>query len=477
MGVIHCPKCQVGLNVPENMGGRAARCPSCKTKFILPTPEKAMEDTVCAWLASELGEEQEEEALAVGGAAEGGAMPPEPALPPGQMSATTSWTGPDRSNSASLTRVGQRKHLVQTEDPFKAKLHRENQALAPAAVAAPAAVREEALAFVAAPASGPAAPLAPGAPGTPGATAVNLPPAVFPTALMPMGPRPYLVVRDISQSGVRLAFESVWLENLEFRCSMPVRGVFNGSTNPSNLWARPLAFVDRSGAAIRSAAEIEIPYEQPLSAGVHTRDVINSMGIIDGLPRPFCYPMPYYVDTPHKQLSLQCSTFMRPDGSITCEVLIPSGRYALDWLRNVNGVCGPEFDLLEREVRLVESDQWSQLPENTRQRLGVWCRFQPRERFIQYLSDADFGMRDAGLAGIIITDHRLVYHKFHHAGQVDLAEPGTLCIKKEGDFVMLGYESWQLPGHRMKLVKLHAADVPALLEALGRQPNLKVTSG
>lgn len=114
------------------------------------------------------------------------------------------------------------------------------------------------------------------------------------------------------------------------------------------------------------------------------------------------------------------------------------------------------------------------LPEQVRQRVSVWCRFQTRERFQLYLNDAEMAQRDAGLAGIVITDRRLIYHKFHHNGQVDLASPGTLLMKKMEDCIQLYYEGWNMPGHRVKLIKLKHDDGPTLLTALAAHPTLQV---
>ena len=298
--------------------------------------------------------------------------------------------------------------------------------------------------------------------------------SIFPTELIITGPRPHLAVLEINQSGVKFAFDSIWLEQMAFRCSMPVRGVFGGNKLREDLRARPMVWADRSGAVIRSVAEVEARYEQPFLPNWNHRDVINAMGIIEGLPRPFCNPMPYFVDKYHLNLSLSCSTFKRPDGGLTCEVIIVNGEVALEWLRNVNGICGPEYEALERELQILHSDRWAMLPEQVRQRVSVWCRFQTRERFQLYLNDAEMAQRDAGLAGIVITDRRLIYHKFHHNGQVDLASPGTLLMKKMEDCIQLYYEGWNMPGHRVKLIKLKHDDGPTLLTALAAHPTLQV---
>ncbi len=297
---------------------------------------------------------------------------------------------------------------------------------------------------------------------------------IFPTDIAINGPRPHLAVLEINQSGVKFAFDSIWLDQAAFRASMPMRGVFGGNNTREDLRARPMVWADRSGAVIRSITDVETRYEQPLLANWNHRDIINAMGIIEGLPRPFCNPMPYFVDKYHLNMSLTCSTFKRPDGGLTCEVTIANGDVALEWLRNVNGMCGPEFEALQRELQIIHSDRWALLPEQVRQRVTVWCRFQTRERFQLYLNDAEMSIRDAGLAGLVVTDRRMIYHKFHHNGQVDLASPGTLIVKKIDETFQLFYEGWNMPGHRVKLVKLKADDVTTLTTTLAAHPTLQV---
>lgn len=298
--------------------------------------------------------------------------------------------------------------------------------------------------------------------------------SIFPTQITITGPRPHLAVLEINQSGVKFAFDSIWLDLIAFRASMPMRGVFGGNNTREDLRARPMVWADRSGAVIRSVSDVETRYEQPLLANWNHRDIINAMGIIEGLPRPFCNPMPYFVDKYHLNMSLNCCTFKRPDGGLTCEVIIANGDVAMEWLRNVNGMCGPEFEALQRELQIIHSDRWALLPEQVRQRVTVWCRFQTRERFELYLNDAEMASRDAGLAGLVVTDRRMIYHKFHHNGQVDLASPGTLIVKKIDETFQLYYEGWNMPGHRVKLMKLKTDDLTTLTTTLAAHPTLQV---
>ncbi len=196
------------------------------------------------------------------------------------------------------------------------------------------------------------------------------------------------------------------------------------------------------------------------------------MELLDRLPKPFDLPMPYYVANQHSLDSLHCTTRNRPDGGITCEVLIPDGQCALDWVIRVNGACGPEFPILEKAIALLWSDAWRELSDKVRQRLNVWCGFEPMESFRLYLSDAEFGKHDYGLAGIVLTDRRLIYCKFHHRGQIPLEQEGILRAQPEGELANL---TWQKPdGHTTKVAKLNLSDLAPLIKAMRDSTGLKL---
>lgn len=424
---IHCPGCRAQLRVPETSSGKAARCPACKKVFRVPAPSDMFEETISTWIESDVDEEQEKRVES---------------LDPSKTAVGVSAPTAKASAAAATASPGDSTLAMDALDPRQA-----STAGAPAMSGAGAS----------APARGPA---------------VESP--AFPDDLFIRKPIPHLVVRECNLNGVTVAFDSSWLEHDGFRASMPVKGVISLNTKTDELLARPLAFVDRSSAAIRSAQDLEARFEQRLLPGWTARHLLSVMGTIEQLPRPFNMPMPYYIHVSQSGISLKCTTKRRVDGGYTCEVVLPSGQYALEWLLRVNGVCGPEYDLLERELDLIKADSWSTLPEQCRDRIVVWCRFLPRERFIHYIADADFGVREAGLAGLVITDRRLVFHKYHHSGEHDLTEEALLTARVEDDFAHLTIQNRD---GRNRVIKLHVRELTALEEIFKGMPNIKFSIG
>jgi hypothetical protein len=281
---------------------------------------------------------------------------------------------------------------------------------------------------------------------------------------------PHLVVTQCNQSGVTFAFDSSNLEHMGFRMSMPTRCAFSGETERRKLSARPFAFVDRSGARFRAPADLEGKHTTTLLSGQSTRDLLDVMGNLD-MPKPFNACVPYYNTSDFSHVSLKCWTENRPDGGVTCYIIIPNGPTALQWLLNVNGSCGPEYGMLENDIGLLENEAWRQIGDESRRRLAVWCPFEPMEQFRLYLSDADFGAKDKGLAGLVLTDRRLIYCKYHHRGSIDLAQPATLAIRDNENFANLTIEN---SDGKTKLVKLHLHDVPVLISALSYLPTISI---
>ncbi|MEX2213155.1 MAG: hypothetical protein WD768_03440 [Phycisphaeraceae bacterium] len=292
----------------------------------------------------------------------------------------------------------------------------------------------------------------------------------YPNSLRVDPRAPHLVVVQCDQSGVRIAFDSIHLEDEGFRVSMPMCCTFSGMAERRKLYARPLAFIDRSSARLRSASEVDVKHTV-LVGNQAPDDMLTVLGEISELPKPFNWPMPYYSGPDHSHISLRCWTETRPEGGYTCYVNLPHGPTALQWLAHVNGVCGLDYAKLEYDVGLLENEAWRGLGDECRRRLGIWCPFEPMEQFRTYISDGDFGTRDRGLAGLVFTDRRLLFCKYHHRGSVNLSEPGTMQIRDEGDFSNIAIEN---ADGRTRLVKVRLFDVEPLLAALASWPNITV---
>lgn len=297
----------------------------------------------------------------------------------------------------------------------------------------------------------------------------------YPTGLHVEGPIPHLRVDRVDSAGVRFGFDSIWLDDESFRASLPVRCAFSGNTAREKLIARPLVFLDRCQHARPSLEQITAVHENRQLGEHSPREVTRMMGQIEAMPRPFTYAVPYYVATRFAHLPLHCETRDRSSGGITCEVVIPDQLTALDWLARVNGVCGREYQQLEQDLSMRHGDAWQHLSEEARTRIGVWCKLGSREVLRHYFNDADFGKRDQGLAGLAVTDQRLVFCKYHHRGQVRLdTDDAAIVARCEPRFANL---SLRVGSDLSRMIKLHRHDLDQLASALNSRGKITLQVG
>ncbi|MCC6682879.1 MAG: hypothetical protein IT445_18430 [Phycisphaeraceae bacterium] len=436
--VIHCSNCQTAIRVPSEAAGHEARCPSCQQMFTIPGLDNMLEDTITGWIVHDVEEMLQSKDQAVTSRP----LPAveEPTRP--AAAAATEEKAPESESKQSSHDSGERRYWkLKPAEPSTAQdseVPAEATSTAATTTAAATAVKSE--------------------PRTISASEAQA--QGYPTNLRVKGPIPHLVVHKVNTAGVRFAFDADWLRDERFCASMPVRCVFTGETNREQLIARPIFFEDRLTKTNVNVEQVVAAHTVRKLADKHPRQIVRAMGRVEILPEPFCHAMPYYVSTKYAHYALHVQTHDRTSGAVTCDVLIPDPPTALKWLGRVNGVCGPEFELLERDVSLLHGNAWRQMDEDCRARIDVWCKLESDEKFRQYFNDADFGKNEAGLAGLVVTDRRIFFCKHHRRGHVKLNRPNTsLVVQREGQLAHLTLEH---DGEHHHMVTLRAADLDEL---------------
>jgi hypothetical protein len=299
-------------------------------------------------------------------------------------------------------------------------------------------------------------------------------PTDYPTELRPTEPRPYLIVKEVTMEGVHLAFASEWLNHEVFRTSMPIRCAFSGKGAEAKLVSRPIIFLNRVKEGDPQARSLELQYEQNLSGKHSPREHVRTIGRMSELRRPYDLPLLYYAQAGHIGDAICARVHSDPGGKEHCEILLPSGQTAVEWLERVNGRCGPEYALLKTSVATLLSDHWSSLSDKVRKRLETWCNFERGEVFKLYLNDADLTAADAGLGGVVVTDRRLLYHKFRHSRSLSLNQDAVLHLRTDAKYARLTLESH---GRLARAGKIHRQDMNTLIQALADAPRLRVAVG
>jgi hypothetical protein len=485
--VIHCPHCEAQLSVAPQASGKTGRCPHCHAHFQVPAAPTLIDDTITCWLEGpKTPDDAENDAL--------------PAPPSGNLIAKLERAKREAAaakakREAEAAAQARRLHQA-TGHYYPRRLFHAPPPPDPHADPQPAAPEK--------PAHEPS-PVAQAAASTATLAIPDVPPVMAPhthpshhpvtahhpvTTTIPQAapsrPHPLaeqgdgevlrLEVIETGAAGVTLGFGAPPLNRASFRASMPLCCLACGDAQPQNLLARPLAWVDKTHGRFNSPGELERRYECHVRPHQTVREIAAAMRSIEEQLAPFSNPMPYFVcQACSSKVTINCQTYVTPRG-VRCEVVIPNASYALAWLGRVNGVCGDDYSALESQVLRLEAEGWRAIPDAVRSRLAAWFEFKGAERFIAYYSDSDFAKKDAGLAGVILTDHRLVHCKFHHHGSLSLQDAeAQLHIAPDGPFFDLSCVSEK---QRHRMVRLRADDCTHLLAHIAAlEPLLQVVQG
>jgi phage FluMu protein Com len=110
--------------------------------------------------------------------------------------------------------------------------------------------------------------------------------------------------------------------------------------------------------------------------------------------------------------------------------------------------------------------RWEKLSPHLRQRLEVWTKYREGERFRHFYPDQDFGPDRLGIAGVVLTDQRLIYRKANHFGHAERWDADTaILINTRGDTAVLTLARGT---NRDRMVRLTHDDAEQLAAALNR---------
>ncbi|MBI1375103.1 MAG: hypothetical protein GC159_20485 [Phycisphaera sp.] len=273
-----------------------------------------------------------------------------------------------------------------------------------------------------------------------------------------------LYVEELNNKGVSLIFNSAVIKLDRFRGSMPMRCAVCGQGDGVALTARPLVWVDRIKEGT-PAGEIEVLYQIKVKPAWTGLDVIRAMTTMDKFSPPLGEPVPYYVCDAHAdKTSIRCRTFDTARG-LFCRATLPNASVARDWIACVNGTINRQYVRVAEHVERIDGGAWRELDDLVRQKIAVWFEFQDGEQFLAYFMDPDFMVKDAGLAGVVVTDQRLVYCKYQKKGAIPLDSDGDLIAAEIDAHFELQH---RLDDKTTKLVRIRKKDTEQLMGMLAQ---------
>ncbi|WP_432798592.1 hypothetical protein [Poriferisphaera sp. WC338] len=478
---IYCPECKNPLRATSEIAGHKVKCSMCQTEFVAPEVDDIVEDTVSSWLEEDFeevmeemdqhAEQHDEELMKMKSVDKKDAAPKSKRYI--KFRSTNQWADKDDDLRSQPSTTSNQPERTDDEDLLgdssidgieisiideeaerrkrreARRLKRESQGnTTPSSTSKSARYQ------------------------TASSTAPQSTPEYDQNPACNKA-HPKLIVQSIDRTGVTIGFDSIWLRSDLFCASMPRRCIYNGCTDKNLLAAKPMIFADQSRVHEPEIEKLARPHYQAVIGSASTGDLAHIMGPIETMPKPYQNAVPYYLSADHEHENMRCWTEKRADGGRTCLVHIKDHQTAHLWLGRVNGICDKAYHQMTKDISMLHGGVWREMSDKCRARLQTWCKLNPKEDMLLYLSDADFGKSDQGLAGVVVTSSRIVYNKYHHGGEIERdSQEAIIQVKCDKTFAHLSLFSGT---DRHRMVKLHRSDVDRLVKELSRSTDLRVT--
>ncbi len=218
----------------------------------------------------------------------------------------------------------------------------------------------------------------------------------------------------LGRGGAVFEFPASLLRSVDFRCAMP--RVCVHCLAHAHLSARLIVFVPQlpkgpSLEAQQMAGRLGVPQEQ--LGDLSGEELLARLPEVPGVPAPANLPMPYWVCSQCGSAE-EVSAQIRVDPETqrgTCRLAIRNLQVASSFFAAAGGEGSTDYVQLLEFLKHLQQHPWDALPAVVRHRLEQWYRPGPEERFLAYVPDRDFGRSEMGMAGLAVSDCRLVYHR------------------------------------------------------------------
>ncbi len=255
-----------------------------------------------------------------------------------------------------------------------------------------------------------------------------------------------LVKSDVS--GALFEFPAGMLNELAFRCAMPRRCLRCGSR--SHLEAHVIVYTTHLMEGTFTATQAtggDLVLRGQGVADLTNEALLERLPWVPNVPKPADRPMPFW-------LCDMCTAGDLISGQIRlsgenvglCRLWIGNLRRAEEFFLAVGGKDSPGHAELRHRIATLEENPWNCLPLTIQNRIFQWYRPQQGERFLAYIPDRERARSEAGLAGIVVTDRRLIYHTPVRHKEASLTEKLELVETSEAGREWLGIKcpSWDV---------------------------------
>ncbi len=260
-------------------------------------------------------------------------------------------------------------------------------------------------------------------------------PAPGPSSTQRRAGKPMRLV-SLGRRGAVFEFSASLLRSTTFRCSMP--RVCVHCLARTRLSAHLVIYTPRLRDSISLEAEHragQLSTAQDQLVGYYGKDLLARLPEVPNVPPPANLPMPYW-------LCDLCSGAGEISGRIqvdpatgrgVCRLAIRNLQVAAAFFASVGAEGTGDYAKIREFLHRLREDRWDALPSVVRHRIEQWFRPGIKEHFLAYVPDRHFGRSEDGVAGVVLSDRRLVYHRppLHQ----ELPNPGPLGleVRQAGD--------------------------------------------
>jgi transcription elongation factor Elf1 len=243
-------------------------------------------------------------------------------------------------------------------------------------------------------------------------------------------------ILQIKARGVVVRFPAHFLTDALFRLSMPRICMCCGTR--AHLVAHLVRFMPRSPDKLNlENRQVHSPLvlQDSTLESLHGEDLLNALPKVPETVAPADNALPYWVcDMCRDHGAVTGEHRINPDTQDgTCWMFIRNPHRAEQFIR---AACGDDVPNLTKLIEMNTAGQenpWDLLPLTVRHRLEQWYIPKSGEHFLGYTPDRDHNRTEDGMAGVLVSNKRLIYHSHMQHKEIPVDETIDLMLAMSTD--------------------------------------------
>ena len=275
-----------------------------------------------------------------------------------------------------------------------------------------------------------------------------------------------VVLIEAGRKGARFQIATHALKDVAVRSAMPRRCLRCGSK--SHLRPHPIIF----SHSLRDSATVETEFagqQPPLTEQEATTlpipEILERMGEVARIPAPANLPFVYWICdmcTPNDMV-LARNEISSETHQGQVQLQIARLWRAEEFLHELGGKGSDADDVIAEAIEHHIESPWDQLPGVVQQRLRQWYTPRSKEKFVAFVPIHTRLRAESGMAGVIISTQRMIYHHSMRHRDCEKDEAVTLTFARQEGQLRLNVEG---NGWSLKNLHIDQAGLESLRRAL-----------